>query len=72
MPCFRSTHTTLQTVFCHGFRITVVVGNQLPTCQYIVSAQTHGVGFLAVGAFTFRLLLFGFPALSCYIGTTVV
>ena len=66
MPCFRATHTTLQAIFLHCFCITIVICYQLLTCQYIVSTQTHDIGFLAVGAFTFRLLFLGFPALSCY------
>ena len=64
VPCFRTTDTTLQAVFRHRFCVTVVVGYQPFTCQQVISAQTHGVGFLTVGAFALRLLLPRFPALA--------
>lgn len=66
MPCFRATYASLQSVFFHCFCVTIVVGNEFLTCQHIIGTQAHGIGFLAVGAFTFRLLFLGFPALSYY------
>ena len=66
MACVRATHTTLQAIFLHCFCVTVVVGNEFITCQHVIGTQAHGIGFLAVRAFTFRLLFLGFPALSCY------
>lgn len=65
-PVLPSQATSLQAIFLHRFCVTVVVGDQFLTCQYIVCTQTHGIGFLAVRAFTILLLLIGFPSLSCY------
>ena len=66
VPCFRATHTTLQTVFIHDFGVVVMVTYQLVTVQYIIGTQSGCIRFLSVGTLTLRLLLFCFPALSRY------
>ena len=41
-----------------------MIGYQFLTGQQVIGTQTHGVGFLAVGAFALRLLHPCFPALA--------
>ena len=41
-----------------------MIGGHLFTCQQVIGAQAHGVGFLTIGAFVLRLLLPRFPALA--------
>ena len=64
MPCFRTSYATLQSVLRHRCGVAVVVSDKPFTGQEVIGTQTHGVGFLAVGAFAVRLFLLGFPALS--------
>ena len=57
VPCFRTSYATLQSVLRHRCGIAVMIGNKPFTAHEVVSTQTHGVGFLAVGAFALHLLL---------------
>ena len=63
VACLRTTYATLQTVFRHSLCIAVVIGNEFLTCQHVIGAQAHGVGFLSVLAFAIRSLL---PCLSAF------